>query len=247
MSTQDIKRVVIFGAAGVGKKAKEYYETHEGFEVEAFCDNDPEKWGTIFEGKIVISPEELVENEFDIYAIGIYKAAGTILSQLISLGIEEEKIEVPVKPVRLFTYSPKKLGDVIYIPEYEYTSENTKRYNSLNIEIKDRDFLDRIVSLKEKLIEYNIPFEKVCVVGGSVLQAYGKQSAIKFDDVDIIMTNDLRELYGKGLIIVSETAEVHRQNQYRISDDEIITNQQYHFIFRGLKFMTLEAYNMFKD
>ena len=51
------------------------------------------------------------------------------------------------------------------------------------------------------------------------------------------MTSDLREQYGKELVIVSDTAEMHRQNQYTVSDDSIIMNPEHHFVFDDLKFM----------
>ena len=83
--------------------------------------------------------------------------------------------------------------------------------------------------MKEVLFNKNIPRNKVCVVSGAVLQANGLRESKLFDDIDIIMTSDLRELYGRELGVVSEYAEMHPQNEYIICDDEIIVNNENHF------------------
>ena len=125
----------------------------------------------------------------------------------------------------------------------EYDSENTKSYLEKKIIINDEDFLYKLEDLKQVLKENRIPRENVCVVSGAVLQAYGLRQSKKFDDIDIIMTGDLRKVYGNGLVIVSATAEMHPQNEYAVSDDEIIRNKQYHFVFHDLKFACLEIVN----
>lgn len=54
------------------------------------------------------------------------------------------------------------------------------------------------------------------------------------------MTRRFRLLYGARLVIVSSSAEMHPQNEYDVSDDEIISNPECHFIYCycGLKFMS---------
>ena len=96
--------------------------------------------------------------------------------------------------------------------------------------------------LKKVLSENNISINDVCICSGGVLQAYGLRKSKLFDDIDIIMMSAYRELYGKNLVIVSETAEMHPQNEYDISDDEIIRNSENHFIYKGVKFVNPDIY-----
>lgn len=56
------KTIVIWGT---GNTAQLYFVgisrwlKSEGFEVEAYCDSNPSKWGQLFNGKLIIQPEEL--------------------------------------------------------------------------------------------------------------------------------------------------------------------------------------------
>ncbi len=232
-----MSHVIIFGCGGVGIQVKNQLEA-EGNEIVCFADNNSTKWGVCCEGKKVIPPQEIVQKRFDYIAIGIFKAADVVRQQLHELGIADERIIMPIQPDKIFPYkgevSPDKLRSLV---RSEYTSKNTKKYQELNIKIKDQKFLQNLEKLKNVLIENHIPREKICVVSGAVLQAFGIRESKEFDDIDIIMTSDLRKVYGSGLVIISDIAEMHVQNQYPISDDEIICNGEYHFVFSDLKFM----------
>lgn len=236
-------KAVIFGCGEVGIQAKEKLEA-EGMEILAFADNDDCKWNNTFENYKVISPKEISLQPYDFIAIGIYKAVDIIKTQLIRLGIPKEKIIVPIEPPRIF-YNPISVsqGELEDLDPFEYESENTRAYLRKQIILNDNEFFHKLDDLKQTLKNYNIPRKKVCIVSGAVLQAYGLRKSKKFDDIDIIMTNDLRELYGKGLVIVSSTAEMHPQDEYIILDDEIINNTKYHFVFQDLKFACLEIIN----
>lgn len=232
-----MSRVIIFGCGGVGVEAKRALIS-EGYEIVCFSDNSESKWGTFFEGEKVISPEQILQEQFDFVAIGVFKAADIIRKQLHELGINDGRIIVPIEPNRIFPARetvPK--NELMTLKQSEYTSKNTQDYRALNIEIGDKRFLQNLNLLKKKLIENNIPREKVCVVSGAVLQVFGLRESKEFDDIDIIMTSDLRKLYGTDLVIISNTAEMHIQNQYSISDDEIIYDDKNHFAFSELKFM----------
>lgn len=234
-----MSRIIVFGCGGVGSKAKKKLEA-EGNTIICFADNSRSKWGKDFEGKKIIAPHTILQENFDYIAIGIYKAVALIKKQLNEMGIEDNRIIVPIEPDRIFPNSEVVSEERLRTLEMsEYLSQNTLGYNDLNIQIKDEAFLKKLEDLKETLIENNIPRASVCVVSGAVLQAYGLRESKEFDDIDIIMTSDLREQYGKGLVIVSERAEMHPQNEYDISDDEIILNEKNHFVFRDLKFMCL--------
>ncbi|SHE95699.1 hypothetical protein [Schwartzia succinivorans] len=224
---------LVFGCGGVGRKCRGYLEKR-GLDVIAFVDNDKHKWGTFFDGIGVISPAEILSLEYQQIAIGNYKAAESIKQQLLNLGVEERKIVVPFVPKKVFkndSILPKaNLGE-------EQESELTRWYKRLGVKLADVDFFKKLQDLKVVLREYNIPLSEVCVVSGAVLQVLGLRESKPFDDIDIIMSSPYRELYGKGLVIVSETCEMHPQNEYDVSDDEIIEDADMHFVFNGVKFM----------
>lgn len=224
---------LVFGCGGVGRKCRGYLEKR-GLDVIAFVDNDKHKWGTFFDGIGVISPSKILKLEYQKIAIGNYKAAESIKQQLLDFGVEESKIVIPFVPNKVFrndSILPKaNLGE-------EQESELTRWYQRLGVKLTDIDFLKKLKDLKVVLREYNIPLSEVCVVSGAVLQVLGLRESKPFDDIDIIMSSPYRELYGKGLVIVSETCEMHPQNEYDISDDQIISDGGAHFFYDGLKFM----------
>jgi hypothetical protein len=216
--------IIIFGSGGVGIKAKRKLEEE----------------GNSIDGVKVLEPLKAVKNiSYDMIAIGVYKGCESIKKQLLEYGVRETDIIIPIKPPATLYENPLYIeGDNLeYIPKEDYESNSTQEYLKLGIKVTDEVFLDKLDELKRTLLKYKIPREKVCVVSGGVLQAYGLRESKKFDDIDIIMTSDLREIYGKGLVIVSDTAEMHVQNNEVIPDDEIILNVDNHFIFRDLKFM----------
>lgn len=347
-----MKKALVFGAAGVGLKVKKKLE-NEGIQVIAYSDNDENKWNKELEGILVLPPHDIKIEEYDMFAIGVYKHVEAIKQQLMDMGIQEKTITVPLIPQRLFyndkynTLCNEKGKKMIMIwGGIENCSENLqdslKKVHKKRIDfqnnfwafqyfvedclmlenpekgkkfwknctitdfsqlcvdiyyldnIKDngdleREFIQngqfvfetdnyivnrmienpnteifwkqrlprsfeqglllRIEKLKEKMMEYNIPFDEVCVVSGSVLEAYGLREAKKNDDLDIIMTDRFRKLYGSGLVIISEEIEMHPQNELlniknndilKVSDDEIILNEKYHFWLRGIRFLTLD-------
>ncbi len=241
-----MKRILIFGASDVGALAKRKL-LEEGYEVLAFADNDKKKWGTEFEGLQVIAPSDIDVLQVDYVAIGLYKHISCVREQLIALGIDEGQIIIPVSPDKKLFYNER------------YTEKNTEKskYERYSIgdfalmerekpSISDNSILQmRIEDLKRNLLNNNIPFEEVCVCGGAVYEAYGKRESNIRDDLDIIMTDRFRKLYGKELIIVSDEVEVHKQNNYRLDaggeviDDAIIWNSNYHIIIDEIKFIRL--------
>lgn len=227
---------MIFGCGGVGRKCKAYLE-EQGIEVLAFVDNDKSKWGGIFEGIRIIPPTEIPSLTYQRIAIGNYKAADSIKEQLIKMGVDEGKIIVPFRPCRVFKNESIPVTVVRESQDMELETGLTRWYRNLGVEVTDDALLDKLQDLKSVLHEYNIPRNEVCVVSGAVLQVLGLRESKNYDDVDIIMTSPFRELYGDGLVIVSETCEMHRKDEYDVADDEIVINPEYHFCYCGLKFM----------
>lgn len=237
------QRGYVFGSGGIGVKAKVQLE-NEGRTVIGFLDNDDSKWGKRIEDCGIYAPQSIVGESYDFVAIGVYKSAEIIRQQLQKLGVAESKIIVPIEPARIFPnpipLTAEQRAKLDRLEPCEYDSENTKAYLEKNIIIDDEEFLHKLECLKQTLKENSIPRGKVCVVSGAVQQAYGLRRSKKFDDIDVIMSSDLRRIYGEGLVILSATAEMHPQNKYRIADDEIIEDMRYHFVFRDLKFACLD-------
>ncbi len=241
-------RVIIFGCGGVGLTAKDKLED-EGMTVIAFADNNQKRQGTVIEGCLVIPPDEIVGYEYDYVAIAAFKHQSAIRKQLQSLEIPDTKIIMPIEPENKIFRNPQEYTEegLVTLAKENYESEANKRFQGLHITVQDEVFLGKLEELKTILKNNNIPLEKVCVVKGSVMIAYGLRASKKFEDIDVIMTKDLREFYGRGNVFISEDIEMVAVGYLNgWDDDEIINNAERHFIFHGLKFMTLEDFYRYK-
>lgn len=88
----DEKTIVIWGT---GNTAALYYEglarlREESFEISAYCDSNPQKWGQEFNGKTIISPSSLkdIHNVCVLICTLHIKAIRTISEQLEEMNIE---------------------------------------------------------------------------------------------------------------------------------------------------------------
>ncbi|MGI6656852.1 MAG: nucleoside-diphosphate sugar epimerase/dehydratase [Desulfobulbus sp.] len=232
------ERIVIFGTGGVGSDVKKLLES-QGAQVLGFADNNSDKWGTVKDGLPVWPPHDLPELDIDVVAIGIFKAAPSVRRQLMEMGFAHDRIITPLEPDRVFVNTCYADDSGIAHPECEVDSPTTRAFLRHRHPLDDQSFLDKLEDLKSCCRGHNIPLAEICIVSGGVLQAYGLRRSKLFDDVDIIMTERFRRLYGRGLVIVSESAEMHPQNEFDIDDQTIIADPQWHFVWQGLKFMRL--------
>jgi len=123
-------------------------------------------------------------------------------------------------------------------------SPSTFYFHSVRHELSVTDsFFDMLDEMKVALRKNNIPLSKVCVTSGSVLRAYGLKET---DDIDLIMTSDFRELYGEGLVVVSDHVEVHKINELDVDDDTVITDTRCHFTYYGVKFVNLDILHKYR-
>lgn len=106
------------------------------------------------------------------------------------------------------------------------------------------DFLYSIIEFKIDLLLNNIPLDDVCVVGSSILAAYEIR---KNNDVDFVMSSSCRKRFlSKGVVPFSKNVEMVSENWARskdkdfITDDELITNPRYHFVYMGIRFANLD-------
>ncbi|TDF93505.1 TylF/MycF/NovP-related O-methyltransferase [Paenibacillus piri] len=84
------KKIILFGAGEGGYTT--YFHLDQRFDVIAFADNDPSKWGTTFLSKSIIAPTDIMQYDFD-YII-ISNIHGTIIRKQLQeeLNIQPEKI-----------------------------------------------------------------------------------------------------------------------------------------------------------
>lgn len=109
------------------------------------------------------------------------------------------------------------------------------------------EFLNWLSTYHQKLCELQIDPEHCCIVGSSVLEAYGIRNAT---DVDFTLTHALREkLFTGGVTHLSETLDVVAKDYPRAkvgeniapNDQDLIYDKALHIRFRGLKFANLDV------
>lgn len=82
--------MIIFGTGEVGKKVISLLEKECGI---LFCtDNDQSKWGKLFGGYIINSPEKIRDYDCGVVAAVSRKYENEVIGQLLQMGIREERI-----------------------------------------------------------------------------------------------------------------------------------------------------------
>ena len=85
-----MKKVLIFGAAGIGFKI--YDEIKEENQVLGFLDNDEKKWGLIFSGGPVFgNAGECAKLDFDEVIVAIIVNPHSVKKQLLEAGVPLKK------------------------------------------------------------------------------------------------------------------------------------------------------------
>ncbi|SMP67508.1 CDP-glycerol glycerophosphotransferase family protein [Anoxynatronum buryatiense] len=82
-------QIIIFGASTYGKKLLKLVE--EEYANIVFCDNDKAKWDQVFEGKRVISPNQIL-NQKNARIIIASQYSGQIAQQLINMGFKKFEV-----------------------------------------------------------------------------------------------------------------------------------------------------------
>lgn len=105
----------------------------------------------------------------------------------------------------------------------------------------------KLDKLRKVLKRNNIDLSDVCVVGGASLEIYGLRQA---DDVDIILNSAVRKVKFKNnekSFLLGEDVDIVRYGYHRdnaegfcFTDDQIISDTSHHYIYRGVKFASLD-------
>lgn len=83
-------RAVVFGAASSSEAI--YKKIKKEYEIVAYCDNDKTKWGRVIDGVSVLEPALILNLEWDEVIIVSFTALDAIKSQLLDMGISEDRI-----------------------------------------------------------------------------------------------------------------------------------------------------------
>ena len=90
-----MKKVLIFGAAGIGFKI--YDEIKEENQILGFLDNDAKKWGLIFSGGAVLgNAGECAKLDFDEVIVAVIVNPNSVKKQLLEAGVPLEKINTQI-------------------------------------------------------------------------------------------------------------------------------------------------------
>jgi len=93
-----MKRIVIFGAGGFGMKYSNDILSRGEDKIVCFLDNSKAKQGTQINGIDVFSPEKIKELDYSVVEIVVASGLeNDIVHQLKELGVDEKKINVPLK------------------------------------------------------------------------------------------------------------------------------------------------------
>lgn len=97
------KQIVLFGAGMAARFALCLLKMNRLDHVVAVCDNNKEKWGSIYKGYLVISPLEAVKQYPQAhYLIANKKCPDAIMEQLADCGVRKEDMSVYRLPLSVF-------------------------------------------------------------------------------------------------------------------------------------------------
>lgn len=123
-------------------------------------------------------------------------------------------------------------------------SVNNLRYLSLrrNCTIRNQ-FYEWLLSFKEYCHTRGIDIADTCIVGSSPLEVLEIRNST---DIDIVIAPELRNIYGDGITHLTPTLDIVTRNYIRndkeciVYDEQLIYDDNYHFMFMGCKFVNAE-------
>lgn len=127
-----MNRYIIWGTGVRAVNFYKFYETsrqYQPIEIVGFIDNNPGKWGEMFLGNKIYSPQEIKKLNFDYIDIWM-KDVGNVKKQLVEeLGIEEEKIKScfdilkDLLKKKYHNTEDDEIHDFLKIMDTQYTTE----------------------------------------------------------------------------------------------------------------------------
>ena len=142
-----MKKIVIWGTGGMARGLSKSFDLTE-VEIIAYVDNDHLKWGRLYNGCEIISPQQLESINFDYIFISSIIHQKDIFSQIIKIGIHNEKVVMasitPAELGRVFELFTQK--GLIYITHIatEYKLENHFRISQKrNVNLFLKEYFER--------------------------------------------------------------------------------------------------------
>lgn len=125
------------------------------------------------------------------------------------------------------------------------SSKNLKDLNRRRMNSYREVFLEWLEEYIATLDEWGISVNDCCIVGSGPMEVLGIRDST---DIDFILHSNIRDkLFDEKSKALSENVDVVHKGYHEynndfnpISDDDIIMNSNYHFYFRGLKFVNIE-------
>lgn len=123
-------------------------------------------------------------------------------------------------------------------------SVNNLRYLGMRMNNKVRPkFIKWLSDFKEYCSKHGIDVADTCIVGSSPLEVVGIRNST---DIDIMIAPELRNIYGNGIVHLTPTLDIGTRNYVRnsksvlIQDEQLIYDDNCHFMFMGCKFANVE-------
>lgn len=163
--------------------------------------------------------------------------------------IEETKLELrdrmffdtDIAPVVMHGSNSRE--EFIHLKEILLSVNNLKHLRMRVARNYTEDFIQRLERLKEILVEHKVSSEDVVITGSSGWEIFGLRKA---DDVDFAYGDKYCEQFGTEHQVWEDKIECSRRNSIEVSDDLVYTDNllinddNYHYIFNGLKFVNID-------
>lgn len=105
--------IVLFGAGRMAEKMLSL-PMRDNCRIVKICDNDSKKWGQKLKSIEIVNPKELLQLSFDYVLLSMAAHQIEIKEQLISLGIERQKIRLPFS-ISALAYCESPLDDIFAV------------------------------------------------------------------------------------------------------------------------------------
>lgn len=191
-----MKKIIVFGAGNTAEKVSKYINKRTNV-ILCYADNDIKKHGKKLNGKEIIDPKFISSMEYDYIIIAsIYWRE--IRKQMISLGVDAEKIKCPLAPTRM-KYFKKEYKHI-----YNIFGKIIFYYNKWNLaEQFNPDWMGVFVNpyfisrkkIYKDLKEYAHYISGKCMDFGCGIQPYRKFLAVdKYVGVEIETENKAKNI-----------------------------------------------------
>lgn len=122
---------------------------------------------------------------------------------------------------------------------------NLKCISLRPLTIMRKTFMRWLDELKEWLSSEGYDYGDVCIVGSSPLEVFDIREST---DIDIVVSPEMRIIYGNGITHISSHLDIVTRNYVKdegtgevfVTDEQLIYDDDYHYLFYGLKFANLE-------